>query len=258
MLIKLLKYDLKYMLKNMMVFYVLSLIFAVFTRIFASLGGSAMMNILYQISMGGLFAMIANILINSLLRSWARFKESIFKDESYLTHTLPVTKNNIYDSKMIQSLVFFVAGFVIIVADLFIAFFSKEKWTILKNFVQNMASGTYLVIAVLLLLFLEFYNALQCGYLGMILGYGKNRGKAGFSALFGFIAYFVSQSVVILATFIFALFDSSIMDFFKDNANPTPGAFKLLSVFSIIIYVGIIFALSLISKKIFNRGVNVE
>lgn len=258
MLIKLLKYDLKYMLKNMMVFYVLSLFFAVTTRIFFLLGDSAMMQILLQISMGGLFAMIANILLNSLMRSWVRFKESIFKDESYLTHTLPVTKNNIYDSKMIQSLVFFVVGFAVIVIDLIIAFFSKERWQLVKNFVNNMTSGTYFVIVIFVLLFLELYNALQCGYLGMILGYGKNRAKSGFSALFGFIAYILSQSVVILSVFVFALFNSSIMDFFKNNANPSPDAFKLLSVFVIIIYLIIVRIMSLVSKKIFNRGVNIE
>ena len=55
-----------------------------------------------------MFSMVASILINTMMRSWIRFRDSIYKDESYLTHTLPVTKNNIYNSKFLQTLIFFV------------------------------------------------------------------------------------------------------------------------------------------------------
>ena len=96
MLGKLLKYDLKYMLRNMVVFYILTIFFALTTRILFSLDQSIIVNILAHISSGCMFSMIGSVLINTMLRSWVRFKDSLYKDESYLTHTLPVTKNNIY------------------------------------------------------------------------------------------------------------------------------------------------------------------
>ena len=46
MLSKLLKYDLKYMFKNMSVFYILALFFAITTRILYSLDQSVMVNII--------------------------------------------------------------------------------------------------------------------------------------------------------------------------------------------------------------------
>jgi hypothetical protein len=98
MLTKLLKYDLKYMIKNMSIFYILGLFFAVLSRILLSIDGSFMLMIISRISVGCMFAMVANILINTMMRSWIRFRDSIYKDESYLTHTLPVTKNDIYNS----------------------------------------------------------------------------------------------------------------------------------------------------------------
>ena len=64
MLGKLLKYDLKYMLKNMSAFYILAIFFAVTTRILFSLEQTIIINILGQISVGCFIAILINILIN--------------------------------------------------------------------------------------------------------------------------------------------------------------------------------------------------
>ena len=52
MLSKLLKYDLKYMIKNMTIFYVLAIFFAITTRIFFNMEQSIIINIIGQISVG--------------------------------------------------------------------------------------------------------------------------------------------------------------------------------------------------------------
>ena len=121
MLNKLLKYDLKYMIRNMSVFYILAVFFAIVTRILFSVNQSVIINIIGQITSGCMYSMIASILMNTMLRSWVRFRDSLYKDESYLTHTLPVTKNELYNSKFIQTLIFFFVGFIVILLSLFIA-----------------------------------------------------------------------------------------------------------------------------------------
>ena len=68
MLSKLLKYDLKYMIKNMTIFYVLAIFFSITTRILFNMNQSIIINIIGQISVGCMFAMIANILINTIMR----------------------------------------------------------------------------------------------------------------------------------------------------------------------------------------------
>ena len=125
MLIKLLKYDLKYMIKNMSIFYILSIFFAILTRILFNIEQSVIISIIGQISVGCMFAMIANTLINTIMRSWIRFRDSLYKDEAYLTHTLPVTKNELYNSKFIQTFIFFFISFIVIILSLFIAYYSK-------------------------------------------------------------------------------------------------------------------------------------
>ena len=263
MLNKLLKYDLKYMIKNMSVFYILALFFGVMTRILYSLNETVIVNIISQISVGCMFAMVVNILINTMMRSWIRFRDSIYKDEAYLTHTLPVTKNDIYNSKFIQTLIFFIVGFLIIVLSLFITYYTKDRWLMLKGLIRTITTGleintTLFVISFMLIIFLEVFNAIQCGFLGIILGYKRNNGKIGFSVFFGLIAYLLSQSMVLLLVFIVGLFNSNIMNLFKSNILLDASSFKLLVVLSIIFYLIIILLMSIICKKEFNKGVNIE
>ena len=263
MLNKLLKYDLKYMIKNMSIFYILAFFFSITTRIFFSLEQTTIINIISQISVGCMFAMIANILINTMMRSWIRFRDSIYKDESYLTHTLPVTKNDIYNSKFIQTLLFFIIGFMIIVLCLFITYYTKERWLLIKELINNITVGLDIntllfVISMLSVIFLEVFNAIQCGFLGIILGYKKNNNKIAFSVVFGFIAYLLSQSIVLLLVFIVGLFNDNIMDLFKSNIVLTASSFKLLVILAIVLYILIIGIMSIICKKEFNKGVNIE
>jgi len=263
MLNKLLKYDLKYMIKNMSIFYALSIFFAILTRILFSLNQSVIVNIISQISVGCMFAMIINTLINTVMRSWVRFRDSIYKDESYLTHTLPVTKNDIYNSKFIQTLIFFVIGFVVILLSLFIAYYTKERWLLLKNVISGITTGlnmntTLFVIGFISVVFLEIFNALQCGFLGIILGYKKNNNKIVFSVIFGFISYLLAQSMVLLLVFIVGLFDKNIMDLFKSTILLDTNSFKLLVLLSILIYTLIIWLMSIICKKELSKGVNIE
>ena len=263
MLNKLLKYDLKYMIKNMSIFYLLTLFFSITTRILFSLKETVIINILGQISVGCMFSMLANILINTMMRSWVRFRDSIYKDESYLTHTLPVTKSEIYNSKFIETLVFSIIGFLVILLSLFIAYYTKDRYLELKNIISTITTSldintTIFIISFASIIFLEIFNAIQCGFLGIILGNRKNNNKTGFSVLFGFIAYLLSQSLVLLIVFTIGLFNDNIMNLFKSNILLDTGSLKLLIITSIIIYILIIFLMSIFCKKVFNKGVNIE
>ena len=264
MLNKLLKYDLKYMIKTMTVFYILAIFFAILTRILVEVEQSVIIHLIGQISLGCMVSMIFNILINTMMRSWIRFRDSLYKDESYLTHTLPVSKNDLYNSKFLLTLLFYVVGFIVILFSLFIAFYSKDNWLLLTNYVKNITIGLnmstiFFVTMFLLVVFLEIFNAIQCGFYGIILGYKKNNGRVAFSVLFGFIFYILAQVLVLLLMYIYGLFDSSIMELFKSaTVSVDANAFKLLLVISSVLYIFIIFIMSILCKKSLNKGVNVE
>ena len=96
-----------------------------------------MIGILSKISSGCMIAMIANVVINVMIRSWVRFRDSIYKDEAYLTHTLPVTKNDLYNSKLIQTFIFFFIGFAVVLLSLFIAYYTPDTWMIIKEYIKT-------------------------------------------------------------------------------------------------------------------------
>ena len=264
MLIKLLKYDLKYMIKNMSVFYILSIFFAITTRLLSLLEQTVMIGILSKISSGCMIAMIANVVINVMMRSWVRFIDSLYKDEAYLTHTLPVTKNDLYNSKLLQTLIFFFIGFIIVLLTLFIAYYTKDVWEVIKTYIKTITTGLnmsvfFFILMFIIVVFLELFNAIQCGFLGIILGYRKNNGKIGFSVLYGFIAYLIAQSIVLGLVFIYGLFDKTVMALFETaTINISVDAFKTLAILSSILYLVIIFSMSIICKKLLNKGVNID
>lgn len=264
MLIKLLKYDLKYMVKNMCVFYILAIFFAITTRLLSLPEQSVMIGILSKISSGCMIAMIANVVINVMIRSWVRFRDSIYKDEAYLTHTLPVTKNDLYNSKLIQTFIFFFIGFAVVLLSLFIAYYTPDTWMIIKEYIKTITIGfnmstLFFITMAIVLIFLELFNAIQCGFLGIILGHNRNNGKLGFSVLFGFIAYLTAQTLVLGLVFVYGLFDSTVMELFKSaTISIDVNAFKILAIIASILYLVIIFSMGILCKKLLNKGIDIE
>ena len=104
MLGKLLKYDLKWCFKPLLVFYMLAIFFSIIVRIVESFKQSLIILIIDKVCCGIVIAMLVNILINCFMRNWARFVKNIYKDEAYLTHTLPISKSEIYLSNCLLHL----------------------------------------------------------------------------------------------------------------------------------------------------------
>lgn len=262
MLKKLLKYDLKHMYKFLNIFYILTIIFAITTRLINTFNETIITNIIYQISIGCLFSMIANIVINTIMRTWVRFKETIYGDESYLTHTLPVTIKDIYNSKFILALINLLTSFLVVIISLIIAFCTKETFNIFKDFVTNIANlinmnYIVLIILVLVTIYIEIYNAISSGFVGIIIGHKKENNKTLYSVIFGLITYFISQLLILFVVFITALFDKDIMNLFKTNTMNT-GKAKYIIYFAAILYIIIICIEKFISEKELTKGINVE
>lgn len=134
MLKKLLKYDLKWCYKNLVVFYLLAIIFSGITRIIEQHLGSFMFLILDKIFSATTISILVSILINNFMRVWARFVNNIYKDESYLTHTLPVKKSEIFFSKILTAIITFATSFIVILASLAIVWYSKDNWLRFKTY----------------------------------------------------------------------------------------------------------------------------
>lgn len=263
MLKKLLKYDLESVYRVLIVFYALSLFFAVLTRVFLSIENSFIMNIIGKICSGTTIAMIFNILINNLMRLWVRFKQNFYGDESYLTHTLPIDKKTLYLSKTLASIITLFSSLLVVVLSLFVAYYSKENIEIIKNLLLPLATiydstVISIILAFVFVCFLEIMNMLQSGYVGIVLGHRKNNNKMMFSILFGFVTYLLTQVFALIVVFIVALFNKDLMNLFYTMESLNVDMIKFVIYLAIVIYLLNIFVLYFVNSKLFSKGVNVD
>ena len=77
MLKKLLKYDLEWCFKTLIIFYILAIFFSVITRIVESMEQTLIVLIIDKICSGVVIAMLINIVINCFMRNWVRFIRNI-------------------------------------------------------------------------------------------------------------------------------------------------------------------------------------
>lgn len=263
MLKKLLKYDLENNYKVLIVFYLLSIFFAILTRIFLNINDSFIIETIGAICSGTTIFMMISIIINNVMRLWVRFLRNLYKDESYLTHTLPVKKESLYLSKVLASIITLLTSALVITLTLFIAYYSKENIEFLKRTLLPIAT-TYkstvlkILFAFVFVFFLELANIIQSGYTGIILGHRMNNNKLPFSILFGFITYMISQISAIVMLFIFALFNKEMMNLFFTTNVISIDAAKVIISLSIFIYTIIFIATYIINNALFKKGVNVD
>ena len=68
-----------------------------------------------------------------------------------------------------------------------------------------------------------------------------------------------AQTLVLGLVFVYGLFDPTVMELFKSGTiSINVNAFKILAIVASILYVVIIFSMSIIGKKLLNKGVNIE
>lgn len=263
MLSKLLKYDLKSVYKVLIVFYVLDILVATIAQVFSHIADSFIASFIAEFMGGATIGIAVSIIINCLMRGWVRFKNNLYGDESYLSHTLPVSKGTHYLSKFLTILITSFTSILVIGISISIAYYSKDNVLLLKNIVANGASlfnisSTALIASLILVLFLELVHVVQLGYTGIILGYRSNSEKVGKSIVWGIALYFGTQVLIILFLVILGLFNPGIKNLFFTTTTVEPNALKTLMIFAVLIYIALVGFYYALNVKVFKRGVNVE
>lgn len=263
MLKKLLKYELKKMFKIISPYYIIAIFFALLTRIFLNIDNSFIINIIGKICSSITIAILFCILITNLIQLWIRFKQNLYKDESYLTHTLPINRKTLYLSKILTAITTLFISTIVITITLFIAYYSQENLEVIKNILLPIAN-TYnstslkIIVSFIFIFFLEFTNALQTGFTGIILGNKMNQNKTIYSILFGFISYILTQIIALIFLFLIALFNSNLMNLFITNDILNIQTIKTIIYLAIIIYTLILLIVYFINIKLLKKGVNVD
>ena len=263
MLGNLLKYDLKWIYKVVVVFYILAVVFSCIGRGLSYIENSVIFSVITKISFGIAIGMLVSSLINCLMRLWARFIKNVYKDESYLTHTIPVEKKTIYASKVISAFITIVTTMVVILVSLFICYYSESNMQLLKTGLE-LAASTYNTTVLNLIFLISFVLILQIlfivllGYSAIILGHRSNRNKMLNTLIIAFGLYMITQIVTLLGVYGIGVLSPNIMNLIYTTNTVNIQAIKYLMYAAISMYIVYIIFYYVLGKKTLERGVNVE
>ncbi len=264
MLTKLLKYDLKWVYKLLIIFYILALIFSIIGRALTLIENSFIFDIISKVAMGIAVSMCVSIIINNFTRILVRFVRNFYKDESYLTHTLPIPKKTIFLSKILTAIITLFTSVAVVIGCLAICYYSPENIQALKGALE-IAATTYnssvvgIMIVFSILIFIQLLFILLVAFSGIMYGNTAKNGKTIASFIYGLVFYFVPQILSFLLLFAFALFNKEIMNLLFTTTNTISiETVKILVLYSMAIYLGYVSFYYVFGKKKFEKGVNVE
>lgn len=267
MLNKLLKYDLKYIYKSQIFLYGITIICLIIAKIFQKLDPEFF--IYYSINLSFLiftYAMLFVLTINNLTKLWGRFRNTVYGEESYLIHTLPVTKKDIYLSKIISSIVTLTTtSFLVFIVDLIIRDFrpigvfvysdteTDPISTFLSQYLSNFQTHTMMWFMLLIVLI----AVSLIGYYSLILGYTANRKKLTNSIIIGASLFLLTFTLNFVFYFAIGIFNEGISDFIW-KSTLTNDSEKAIITITCFFYIMAGFVYYLLGLKNLKNGINVE
>lgn len=259
MLKKLIKYDFLWMNRNMVIMFAIATILSILTRIASNFTGSVIGDLVFGILRGFTIAAFANTVINSAIRIWERFRQSFYKDEAYLTHTLPVSKNTLYDSKVLSGLCAILLSLAVVITCFFIAFWNNDTYEYFRSVFKD-GDMTFIVLGILVTAVLEVVYAVNVGMFSLTVGHRANNGRMVRSVVLGIVLYFALQSLLLGVFYGIGIFDDSVKAMFGDAADVAISfsTYRTLIVVTDILYLALTTGLYFGGKKLFSKGVNVE
>lgn len=261
MLIKLLKNDLKKNMRWLWILFVSAIVVAGITRGCKELGHNIAFFKVLGIFFDSIFyALIVNVIIQPFLRNFLNFTKSLYGDESYLTHTLPVTKNQILTSKFLTAIIEIFLGFVSIVISLLIMFASPTFVPTLKILLSTLVVGEISVFWTLFLfvslIVVEFLMFISIIYFSIILAYKSKEKKIMKTFLYTALISFISITLLSIIMIIVMLINGV-----KISSNTlllSNTAFISIILTGIIVYSIVTIVLYFLCRKELNKGVNIE
>lgn len=255
MLGKLIKYDLKFVYKQLIIFYIIILCLAVIARLTANIEDNFLIKFLHEFTQGAALGFSFGMVINASMRMWAKYKYSMYGDQSYLTHTLPLTRRTIWTAKFFAGIAIITLSLVLFIIALLIMFLSQS---FIDVFIEHGGTMWLLVFAFVLTIFGQFCYIMQCGLVGITFGHLFSSSRMPLSVVFGIAMYIIGGLIILGVCFLWGNFDPTIQNILLtgDMSNPDNIA-KLIAgigTMYLILIVGTYF----LNYALLQRGVNVD
>lgn len=280
MLAKLIKYDLKFIFKTVNIYLILLFLSVILHNVTSydytpvtfdisgqTLGGEPdapiLIQFLHTVFYNAIIAMLIGLVLNSIIRIWGRFKYNMYGDESYLTHTLPVSRKTLWLSKFL-SLLLTILG---VIAGIGISFWILSFVPTGRNLIGSLgfteqAPFSY-TITLLIGLYVEMVFITLCGIIGIIFGHHANSHRGLHSIIYGFIIYAFSAVLLLGFLALWSKLDPSIAALFNTTASNHYDLHSIDFITKILFgidlaYIVMIAALAPINYRLLKSGVDVD
>lgn len=215
MLGKLLKNEWRCTYKQMLVLYVMLIVVTVFGCLECSIDAlqkGTIGQVLARIFVLTYVISVMALMLMTYINTVTRFFKSMFSDQGYLTHTLPVKPLSHLNVKLFVSFVWLILSGILLILSVVaicIAAGFSLPWPIDFNELNEAAYAMFgynfavTVLVLLLALFLACLDSLLLAFAAFSLGQLSNRHKVGSAIGWGIGLYFVQQVtfVTVLVTF---------------------------------------------------------
>ena len=257
----LLKYDLKNMTKILIYIYIIAVGLAGLTRLINIGSNIQTIAIIGYIFSGLTYSAIGSILVNTFVHILRVFVCNFYKDESYLTHTLPVSKKQLLLSKFLASLIVIFASVFVCFLCFFILFYSPDFMQAIKGFVATAVAGFNMPVWLFIVLIVAVVFSQICAIISMAFSsvvkantYNHKRVIKGliWFGLFYFSSIIVTLLLVLLA---FAV-TGNISQFFATTLSQS--SFVGILIVGLLAYIAYSIIFYFICQKLFEKGVNVD
>ncbi len=259
MLHKLLKYDLRAIYRQLVVFYIIAFSCAIIGRVFSNYDNNLLFKIIHEFFSGVALGLCFGIVVNNATRIWEYTKRDFYGDQSYLTHTLPVPRSNLYLAKFLTILITTITSLTVIIAIVFMNYASPETFELIHESIRSVGSkAEFVKFAILLLnvIFLETVFIIQAGITGIILGHKANNRKTAMSFVYGFTIFILANITTVTLASIWGIFDPEIHRAMQGSISNSIMT-KLLCG-AIFIYLAHIATEFYIGCRSFQKGIDVE
>ena len=231
-----------------------AVVFTIACRLTDPLKDSAGGMFFNRLFFGIAISMAISTVINMLIRCWIRFNRTSYKDESYLYHTVPVSRARLYRSHLLSAVIAVTISAVFaglctlllcykpsFIIDLIKGAFSTPAWAATTVFML-----TTLLMQVIVLLF--------CGIVGTTIGYSSDSSRTLKSVIFAALIYIC----ICIAALLVGLTNPEIKAIFTEQEAAFSSSYWIIGSTQTAYYVIICAALAWIGKRLYLKKLNVD
>lgn len=261
MLTKLLKNDLKKNMRWLWILFVSTILVAGITRGFKELGTTiAFFKILGIIFDSLFYALAVNVVLQPFLRNFLNFTKSFYSDNSYLTHTLPVTKNQLINSKYITAITEIVLGFACLFISILIMYASPSLDDMLMMLLSTTVSGyvsLWLAVGLIFtLIIIEFLMYISIIFYSIVVSYRARERRVLKTFLTTVLMAFVAITILSIVMVVVLLTNG--VDLSTTTLILPNTAFLGVLISGIVVYTLVSIFFYFMTKHEFNKGVDVD